>query len=401
MKTKIIKPAEFDLAVQILQHGGLVAVPTETVYGLAANGLNSDAVDSIFAVKGRPPNKALSLLVPDKYSLYKYCENVPDEAFTLADAFWPGPLTIVLKAKSIIPSNVLAGGDTVGLRCPDHPVTLKLLEKANIPLAAPSANPFSKTSPKSASEVLGYFDGLISAVIDGGRCSIGIESSLIAMDKRPYRVLRDGALSKEQIADVLASKMLIIGVTGGSGSGKSVLTKTFSDSDSLCVDCDTLYHELLSENSELKKELSEAFPGCFTDGKIDTRIIAAFVFNDDKQRLLLNSITHKHIHSALIGLIREHAMNGGKRVIIDAYALFESGASNMCDLTIGVIADKETRLSRVMARDGVEIDYASSRINAQQDNSFYNSRCDYLIENSSDLESFVLNINKLKEEILS
>ena len=115
-------------AAEIIKTGGLVGVPTETVYGLAGNGLDTKAVERIYEVKGRPAVKPLSLMVPDKSAMEKYCEDVPDAAFALADKFWPGPLTIVLKSKEIVPDIVRAGGCTVGLRCPDHPKTLELLK---------------------------------------------------------------------------------------------------------------------------------------------------------------------------------------------------------------------------------------------------------------------------------
>ena len=153
METKHITDHIED-AAQIIRAGGLVAVPTETVYGLAGNGLNEIAVKEIYEVKGRPEIKALSLMVPDESAMERYCEDVPDTAHTLARRFWPGPLTIVLRAKGEIPSIVLAGGKTVGLRCPDHPLTLKLLRKCALPLAAPSANPSGAESPKTAGQVL-------------------------------------------------------------------------------------------------------------------------------------------------------------------------------------------------------------------------------------------------------
>ena len=173
-------------AARIIREGGLVAVPTETVYGLAGNGLSEEAVAKIYEVKGRPAVKPLSLMVPDESAMERYCLEIPPQAHALARRFWPGPLTIVLKAKEDIPSIVLAGGKTVGLRCPDHPLTLELLRACGLPLAAPSANPSGAESPKTAEKVLSYFDGKIGAVIDGGPCGIGRESTLIDMSAAPY-----------------------------------------------------------------------------------------------------------------------------------------------------------------------------------------------------------------------
>ena len=164
-----------DELVGIMRGGGLIAVPTETVYGLAGNGLDEKAVAEIYEVKGRPEVKPLSLMVHDAASMERYCENVPPQAHTLAKKFWPGPLTIVMKANPCVPEIVRAGGETVGLRCPDHPLTLELLEKSGVPFAAPSANPSGEPSPKNADSVLKYFDGKIDAVLDGGECGIGCE----------------------------------------------------------------------------------------------------------------------------------------------------------------------------------------------------------------------------------
>ena len=148
METKIIT-TELDEAARLLREGELVAVPTETVYGLAGNGLNVQAVEAIYEVKGRPAVKPLSLMVPDAETMDRYCEAVPPQAKALAARFWPGPLTIVLKAKELVPAIVRAGGETVGLRCPDHPMTLELLRRAELPFAAPSANPSGAESPIS------------------------------------------------------------------------------------------------------------------------------------------------------------------------------------------------------------------------------------------------------------
>ena len=154
-------------AAETIRRGELVGVPTETVYGLAANGLSSDAVKKIYEVKGRPKVKALSLMVPGEEAIERYCEDVPPVARDLAAKYWPGPLTLILRAKRrVVPRIVRAGGKTVGLRCPDHPLTLELLKKADLPLAAPSANPSGEPSPKDAQQVRGYFDGKIDAIID-------------------------------------------------------------------------------------------------------------------------------------------------------------------------------------------------------------------------------------------
>jgi len=203
MQTVIIKNDDLTYAVDVLKRGGLVAVPTETVYGLAGNGLDADAVAGIYEVKGRPAIKPLSLLVPDLIVAATVCAEIPESARMLAEAFWPGPLTIVLPRKNTVPDIVTAGGVTIGVRCPDHPKTLELLRLAGVPAAAPSANLSDMPSPKSADDVLAYFDGLIDCVIDGGVCKLGVESTIISLVSEPYKILRQGALAEEDIKRVL------------------------------------------------------------------------------------------------------------------------------------------------------------------------------------------------------
>ena len=144
MKTQLIKD-DIAAAAKLIKAGELVAVPTETVYGLAGNGMSEAAVEKIYEVKGRPAIKPLALMVHDPSAMKKYCEDVPPQALSLAKRFWPGPLSIVLKAKQSVPEIVRAGGKTVSLRCPDHPLTLELIKRAGLPAAAPSARKVQKT----------------------------------------------------------------------------------------------------------------------------------------------------------------------------------------------------------------------------------------------------------------
>lgn len=203
MKTQVISGNDLSYAVEVIKRGGLVAVPTETVYGLAGNGLDADAVAKIYEVKGRPAIKPLSLLVPDLDVAATVCAEMPESARQLAEAFWPGPLTIVLPCRGTVPDIVTAGGDTIGVRCPDHPKTLEFLRLAGVPAAAPSANISDMPSPKSAEDVLAYFDGKIECVIDGGICTLGVESTIVLLTVEPYKILRQGALPEEDIRRVL------------------------------------------------------------------------------------------------------------------------------------------------------------------------------------------------------
>lgn len=389
-----------DELVGIMCGGGLVAVPTETVYGLAGNGLDEKAVAEIYEVKGRPEVKPLSLMVHDAASMERYCENVPPQAYTLAKKFWPGPLTIVMKAKPCVPEIVRAGGETVGLRCPDHPLTLELLEKSGVPFAAPSANPSGEPSPKNADSVLKYFDGKIDAVLDGGECGIGCESTLIDLSRTPYRILRQGALPADEIADAIVDSMKIIGITGGTGCGKTTALNELERRGALLIDCDAVYHRMLETDRPMLDEIEKYFPGAVIDGKLDRKALGAVVFTDEEALRDLNIITHRHINLEIRRILREHAMNGGTLAAIDAIELFSSGLAKRCTATIGVIADREVRIDRIMRRDGISREYAMMRVNAQRPNEYFIQKCSHVLENNGSQEEFIEKCRKTFEEVL-
>lgn len=389
-----------DELVGIMRGGGLIAVPTETVYGLAGNGLDEKAVAEIYEVKGRPEVKPLSLMVHDAASMERYCENVPPQAYTLAKKFWPGPLTIVMKAKPRVPEIVRAGGETVGLRCPDHPLTLELLEKSGVAFAAPSANPSGEPSPKNADSVLKYFDGKIDAVLDGGECGIGCESTLIDLSRTPYRILRQGALPADEIADAFVDSMKIIGITGGTGCGKTTALNELERRGALLIDCDAVYHRMLETDRPMLDEIEKYFPGAVIDGKLDRKALGAVVFTDEEALRDLNIITHRHINLEIRRILREHAMNGGTLAAIDAIELFSSGLAKRCTATIGVIADREVRIDRIMRRDGISCEYAMMRVNAQRPNEYFIQKCGHVLENNGSQEEFIEKCRKTFEEVL-
>ncbi len=401
METRVFtKSEELPEAAALLRAGELAAVPTETVYGLAGNGLDLRAVEAIYEVKGRPAVKPLSLMVPDAAAMELYCEDVPPQAKVLAARFWPGPLTVVLRAKPLVPELVRAGGETVGLRCPDHPLTLALLRLTGLPFAAPSAHPSGAESPKTAERVRDYFDGKIAAVVDGGPCGLGRESTVLDMSRTPYRVLRRGALPEETIADALADAMDIVGVTGGSGSGKTTALRELEKRGALAVDCDAVYHELLETSPALLAEIEARFPGTAEGGVLRRKKLGEIVFRDEKALEDLNRITHRHVTEEVRRRLREHAMAGGTLAALDAVELLASPLAARCDFTIGVIADEEKRAARIMARDGISRDYALLRIRAQRPDGYFRERCGAILENNGDEATFISNINKILEENL-
>ena len=387
METKLFHNAA-DEAAEIIKTGGLVAVPTETVYGLAGNGLDEEAVKQIYEVKGRPQVKPLSLMVPGAEAMEQYCDDVPQGARLLAQRFWPGPLTIVLKAKDHIPSIVLAGGDTVGLRCPDHPMTLELLKKAGVPFAAPSANPSGEESPKTAQKVQDYFAGRIGGIIDGGECGIGLESTIISMAQKPYRILRQGALAEKEIASALAEGLTILGITGGTGCGKTTALRTLEELGALIIDCDAVYHGLLMENRELLAEIDSAFPGVVSGGVLDRKALGAVVFSEAEALARLNGITHKYVGLEIDRLLENWAMSGGRLAAIDAIELFGGNLAGRCKATFAVLADRDKRIERIMARDSITREYAALRVDAQKPDSYFEEKCDCILKNNSTEEEF-------------
>lgn len=196
-------PETAEVAAEIINRGELVAIPTETVYGLGANGLDEAAVIKIFEAKGRPQDNPLILHLSEAAEMERYCENIPVEAYRLAEKFWPGPLTMVLPAKDIVPKRTTGGLSTVAVRCPDSDITRAIIRLAGVPLAAPSANISGKPSTTTAEHVRHDHDGRIAAIVDGGPCRVGVESTIVDLTERPARLLRPGGITPEQLVEVL------------------------------------------------------------------------------------------------------------------------------------------------------------------------------------------------------
>ncbi len=216
MKTLLLSandPETPRISAEIIKNGGLVAIPTETVYGLGANGLDEAAVASIFEAKGRPQDNPLILHIADTAEMEKLCLHIPPAAYALAEAFWPGPLTMILTANPIIPKRTTGGLSTVGVRCPDCAVTRDIIRLAGVPIAAPSANISGKPSTTNAQHVLHDHNGRIHAVVDGGASRVGVESTIVDLtDSRP-RLLRPGGIGPEQLLAVLGDLVVDKAVT--------------------------------------------------------------------------------------------------------------------------------------------------------------------------------------------
>ena len=193
------------VAVQALKNGEVIGLPTETVYGLAADAMNVSAVRKIFALKGRPVDHPLIVHIADSSQLSTWAVDIPEEAFVLAQHFWPGPLTMILRKHPSVPDAVTGGQDTVGLRCPAHPLALVLLQQLGSGVAAPSANRFGRISPTTAQHVRNEFGDAVPVVLDGGECEVGIESTIIDLSSEQPRLLRPGMISQDDIESVIGT----------------------------------------------------------------------------------------------------------------------------------------------------------------------------------------------------
>ncbi len=206
-------PKTPETAASLIRSGELVAIPTETVYGLGANGLDENAVAKIFQAKGRPQDNPLILHISGAEQIELFCHHIPQAAYDLAERFWPGPLTIVLPARSNVPKRTTGGLSTVAVRCPDSDVTRAIIALSGVPIAAPSANISGKPSTTTAQHVLHDHDGKIAAVVDGGPCRVGVESTIVDLTEERPRLLRPGGVTPEELAEVLGDLVVDKAVT--------------------------------------------------------------------------------------------------------------------------------------------------------------------------------------------
>ena len=285
MKTEIFhitdpgaQQGEIETAAAILRDGGLLGIPTETVYGLGANGLNTDAVRRIFEAKGRPQDNPLILHIPEAGWLTRYCRNIPPAAYELARRFWPGPLTMILRRRANVPNATTGGLDTVGIRCPDHPVTLAIIRAAGVPVAAPSGNLSGRPSPTCARHMIEDMDGRIDGIVDGGPCGVGVESTIIDLTTPIPRLLRPGGLPleslREALGEVAVDKAVLAPLAAGERpkapgmkyrhyAPKAPVTVVTGDSRRTA----RYIRENLGENTGVIcfEEYREEFPGCVVE----------------------------------------------------------------------------------------------------------------------------------------
>lgn len=206
METKIFSKENIDEAAEILRRGGLVAFPTETVYGLGGNGLDPEAARKIYAAKGRPSDNPLILHVAKIEEVLPLVDSIPEKARLLMESFWPGPLTLIMKKSPLVPLESTGGLQTVAIRCPDNALTLSLIEKAGVPVAGPSANLSGHPSPTEAAHVYHDLAGRIEGILDDGEVGIGVESTILDMSTDHPTLLRPGAITLKDLEEVLSEK---------------------------------------------------------------------------------------------------------------------------------------------------------------------------------------------------
>lgn len=246
-------------AKALLQNGDVVAIPTETVYGLAANALNATAVAKIFEAKNRPFFDPLIVHVASVEEAEKYVQAIPAPLLRLMQTFSPGPLTVLLKKKDVIPDIVTSGLDTVGIRIPNHPLTLELLTALDFPLCAPSANPFGYVSPTSAQHVFNQLADRIPYILDGGKCSVGVESTIVGMEDNEVVVYRLGGIAIEEI-EKIAGKVKLTISQGSNPKAPGMLDVHYAPSTQLYVGD---VHSLATQFQALRLGLisfSDAYP---------------------------------------------------------------------------------------------------------------------------------------------
>ncbi len=279
-------------AAAVLRDGGLVAMPTETVYGLAANALDGNAVRRIFEAKGRPMDNPLIVHIAEIADIERLglVREFPETARKLAEAFWPGPLTIIMDKGSVIPDEVSAGLSTVAIRLPSHPDARRLIRESGLPLAAPSANTSGKPSPTTAQHVIDDMDGRIEAVIDGGACDVGVESTVITVATDIPRILRPGIITREEIeaviGDVEVDKAVLNKLENNErASSPGMKYKHYAPRATVILVRGT-DEKFIGFVNRCQKRDGNVAALCYTEdiGKIDAPVISLGSENDQKQQ---------------------------------------------------------------------------------------------------------------------
>ena len=296
-------------AGEILRCGGIVAIPTETVYGLAASALDDGAIEKVFLAKGRPQNNPLIVHISDINMLEDVAEDIPDIAYKLAEKFWPGPFTMVLRRKNTVAPRVSAGLDTVAVRMPSSAAARDIIASSGVPLAAPSANISGSPSPTSAAHVIEDLDGKVDAIVCGEDCAVGVESTVVALFSTPARLLRPGAVTAEQLREFLPDLVIDSAVLSEPEKGKKVASPGM------------LYkHYAPKTETFLLEGGSKAFIS-FVNSEADC---AAVCFNEELPEITVKKIAYgdsgdqSTLAKNLFSVLREVDSLGAKRIYVHA-----------------------------------------------------------------------------------
>lgn len=390
MDTKILYNNSKDLkiAADILKKGGVVAIPTETVYGLAVDALNPVAVEKIYRIKSRETKKALPVLIPNMSFMSRVAREVNSTATKLAKAFWPGPLTMILKKQTAVPDITTAGNDTIAVRFTSNLTIRRLMQKSNLVLTATSANISGEPNLITATEVKNKLFGAVDAIlcedIDEPQDKV---STLVDVTGNKLCVLREGIISKTAILKASNKNYpLIIGVTGPTGSGKSTAIKNIADDKGYCIiDADKIAKQIVEKNKPCLEKLTDEFGETILnqDFSLNRKALANFAFSSEESTNKLNAITHPYIIDTIRNNINKIDDRDKNVVIIDAPTLIQSGADALCDKIIAVTANEDDRLDRIVNRDSLNSKEAKLRIGAGLYIEQYKDNADFFIDTSN------------------
>lgn len=284
IKTRLLgcSKSELRTAAELLQAGELVAIPTETVYGLAANALDSQAVSRIFAAKGRPQDNPLIVHIAGLEELAPLVTEIPDTVQQLAEAFWPGPLTMILRRAALVPASVSAGLDTVAVRMPLHPAARAIIREAGLPLAAPSANLSGSPSPTTAERVMADMNGRIAAVVDGGVCSVGLESTVVDMTGSRLRLLRPGGVTVSALEEISGQPVEV----------DPAVTHALREGDTAASPGMKYKHYAPKAHVVLVKGSPQAYAAYINEKAAAGETAVALCFDEDESSLHIPSVTY-------------------------------------------------------------------------------------------------------------
>ena len=385
---------------EVLQQGGLVVFPTETVYGIGCNAMDPRAVSRLYRAKNRPAEKPLLLHI---YSMEQaeQAAVLDDRARKLLRVFTPGPLSVVLPKRPCVPYEVTSGGETVGLRFPSHPLFLALAKEAGVPIAATSANFSGSVSAKDGKAAAEALSEVADVVLDGGRSAYAMESTVVSLVGEQPKLLRQGAIPWERVEWVLREdRPRLIGLTGRSGAGKSTAGDCAREMGIPVLDCDALYRQMTSSPTECLCAIGETFgEEAVRGGTLNRPFLRETVFSDREAMGKLNRITATYMEKELFRLFQEETLRNAPTVLLDAPTLFESGLNVLCDRILCVTAPEERAVERICRRDGIDETAARARLAQQKEEGFFASHCDVLLRNDGTPEDFREDVREALERL--